>query len=116
MTQKASLLLWQGLIFFQKLPKGIFTKSVDNTSFDRKKIYNWDLVIRKWVTFYFSNKYSADLTHKRRISKIKFLPVDSSNNRIRPRIKCNFCGLKFYGNYDRQEHEIIWHSNKFINE
>lgn len=99
-----------------KTAEGNFTKSVDNTSFDRKKIYNWDLVIRKWVTFYFSNKYSADLTHKRRISKIKFLPVDSSNNRIRPRIKCNFCGLKFYGNYDRQEHEIIWHSNKFINE
>lgn len=99
-----------------KTAEGNFTKSVDNTSFDRKKIYNWDLVIHKWITFYFSNKYSADLTDKRKISKIKFLPIGSSVIKMRPRIKCSFCGLKFYGTNDRMEHETIWHSKKFTNE
>jgi hypothetical protein len=97
-----------------KTAEGNFTKSIDKTSFDRKKIYNWNLMIHNWITFYFSIKYSTDLMNKRRSAKKKFLPVGSpaAVRRIRPRIKCSFCGLKFHGIDDRQEHEVMWHSNK----
>lgn len=92
-----------------------FTKNIDKSSFDKDRIYNWDLMIHKWITFYYSNKYSADLANEGRLAKIEFLPVGSLNRRIRPKIKCSFCGLKFYGFNGRHEHELMWHSKKFVN-
>jgi hypothetical protein len=95
-----------------KTAESNFTKSIDKSSFDRNKIYNWNLMIRKWITFYFSNKYLPEQMSE---PKIKFLPVGTFDRRIRPKIKCSFCGLKFYGIDDRQEHEVVWHSNRLIN-
>jgi hypothetical protein len=92
-----------------------FTKSIDKSSFDKNRIYNWDLMINRWITFYYSNKYTANLAHEGSFAEIEFVPVGSLYKRIRPKIKCSFCGLKFYGIDDRQEHEMIWHPRKFVN-
>lgn len=69
----------------------------------------------KRITFYFSNKNFPELANEWGLSKVKFLPVGASDKRIRPKIKCNFCGLKFYGIDDRNEHEIVWHPGKVAN-
>jgi hypothetical protein len=98
-----------------KTAESNFTRSIDKSTFERNKIYNWNLMIHKWITFYFSNKYIPELANEWGQSKIRFLPVGTSDKRVRPRIKCNFCGLKFYGVYDRQEHEVTWHPGKFVN-
>ena len=94
-----------------KTGDGNFTRNIDKSWFDKNKIYDWNLMIHKWITFYFSNKYLPEQMDQGGFPKIKFLPVGSSDKRIRPKIKCSFCGLKFYGIDDRQEHEAVWHSN-----
>lgn len=99
-----------------KTAESNFTRSIDKSSFERDKIYNWNLTIHKWITFYFSKKYFTELAYGRGLSKTKFFPTGSSKSTTRPRIRCNFCRLKFYGIDDRQEHEKTWHPGKFVNE
>jgi len=99
-----------------KTNDGIFTKKLDSTSFNRNDNYDWDSVIRRWIHFYFLNKYSCTIVIGRKLPPIKFIPMNSVKSRPRLRIKCTFCGLKFYSDPHREEHEKVWHSDKLKKE
>jgi hypothetical protein len=34
----------------------------------------------------------------------------------RPKIKCDFCGLKFHLDNERKEHDVTWHTDGIVNE
>ena len=91
-----------------------FTKKIAQASYFYKYKKNWERIIDKWIIFYFSNKYSQELvpsinTDSRQEVPLKFNSSRRPPERRRPKIKCNFCGLKYRSNNERKEHELIWH-------
>jgi len=95
-----------------------FTKKMDQTYCFDGYDYDWNHTIDKWITFYLSNKYVADFTRPPRsepkIHLPRFIPSRKSIQRHRPKIKCNFCGLRFYMDTEREEHELRWHQKTYL--
>jgi hypothetical protein len=99
-----------------KTDETLFTRKLDSTSFSSKHTYDWDSVIKRWIYFYFSNRYGGRLLQHGIPSQTKFIPVNTIVSRPKLRIKCTFCGLKFHADLDREEHEMAWHPNKLKKE
>src|ERR1041385_2073375 len=93
-----------------------FTKKLDASSFNSKDNYDWDSVIRRWIHFYFLTRYGGILLQNSGSVQTKFIPISSYQSRPKLRIKCNYCGLKFHNELDREEHENVWHPKKLKKE
>lgn len=91
------------------------TKKVDQAYYLVGCEIDWKYTIDQWITFYLSNKYAslfASTTDSK--PEKEFIPSTKLKPRQRPQIKCNFCGLKFYLDNERHEHELTWHPGRHL--
>ena len=97
------------------------TKKVDQAYYLVGREIDWKYNIDQWITFYLSNKYASlfalttdSKPEKRNLPEKEFIPSPKLNLRQRPQIKCNFCGLKFHVDNERDEHELMWHPRRHL--
>jgi hypothetical protein len=99
------------------------TKKVDHAYYLVGPDIDWKNTIDEWITFYLSNKYTSlfasttdSKSEKRKLPENEFIPSPKLKLRQRPQIKCNFCGLKFLLDNERNEHELTWHPGRQLSE
>jgi hypothetical protein len=99
------------------------TKKVDHAYYLVGPDIDWKYTIDQWITFYLSNKYASlfastidSKSEKRKLPENEFIPSPKLKLRQRPQIKCNFCGLKFHLENERDEHELTWHPGRHLSE
>jgi hypothetical protein len=97
------------------------TKKVDQAYYLVGRDIDWKYTIDQWITFYLSNKYASlfasttdSKPEKRKLPEKEFISSPKLKLRQRPQIKCNFCGLKFHLDNERDEHELTWHPGRHL--
>ena len=55
-------------------------------------------------------------SEKRKLPENEFIPSPKLKLKQRAKIKCNFCGLKFHLDNERDEHELTWHPGRNLSE
>jgi hypothetical protein len=99
------------------------TKKVDHAYYLVGRDIDWKYTIDQWITFYLSNKYASlfasttdSKSEKRKLPDNEFIPSPKLKLRQRPQKKCNYCGLKFHLDNERDEHELTWHPGRHLSE
>ena len=100
------------------------TKKVDHAYYLVGRDIDWKYTIDQWITFYLSNKYASlffasttdSKSEKRKLPENEFIPSPKLKLKQRAKIKCNFCGLKFHLDNERDEHELTWHPGRQLSE
>ena len=99
------------------------TKKDDQAYYLVGRDIDWKYTIDQWITFYLSNKYASlfapttdSKPEKRKLPEKQFIPSPKLKLKQRAKIKCNFCGLKFHLDNERDEHELTWHPSRHLSE
>lgn len=96
------------------------TKKVDHAYYLVGPDIDWKYTIDQWITFYLSNKYASlffasttdSKSENNKLPENEFIPSHKLKLKQRAKIKCNFCGLKFHLDNERDEHELTWHPGR----
>ncbi len=107
--------------------KVTYVQKIDDTSYMSGYDRDWQYLLAQWIVYYFSDKYLKRLGTSSEFPKqvisqnedaIRFVAKVSHepkiNSRQKPTLNCHFCGLKYYIEADRLEHEVFWHRDKLL--
>ena len=116
-----------------------YTRIIDESPYVAGYDSNWSYILKQWIVFYFSNKYTGFLGSQNRSNQEEFRlepnsefyhneydtsmpgfipalgPIPRYISKPKPRLKCHFCNLNYNTEEKRKDHDEFWHRDKLFN-
>lgn len=106
-------------------PAAKYTKLVEESDYFSDMKYDWEFLLDHWAgmknkgiePFNLNGKEEPSPATLSDLTDFQIAPVKAGERRAKrekpkPLLKCHYCTLSYNSEKERQEHELVWHSEK----